>query len=438
MSKKIEKKKSLKNPKNKIILVFVLASLVIGLFLFATRKTDVDKITMPYDEVFDNEILKANVRTTFKQSYELKDYSIYGESLILYQDPYQANTVDGLLGKSIVLRNILTEEEVIFSFTGGIDSGIDVGLLSEGLYEVYVYDHYKKKRVYFDSEFTSDQFVTMRRDGKVKMVSLNTQKDYLSNIGFTFDQNYAFLTVIENTAIASIYDVVIDPSTYEIDIKSNDINYGITNGEFKESEASYELALKLKEYFEKEGLRVLITREKDEAKAYYGMNGRAAVAYDSQAKVFISLHAYEDEQMKSQYFVTSPYTNGVLANEIAYYMTQNNLFLETVSDDDKLQEGVKFDEYSQDYNEELGYYVDSEYELRPELRETGGKLTMAGTMPIAQENQMYKDKYGLYALDFYYVNGTNSDNISTYQAIEDTMVKRFVEGFCQYYQINKN
>ncbi len=428
--------KTTKSPKNKIILVMICAAFVIGLFLFATRKTDVDKISMSYDEVFDNEVLKTNVRTSFKQNYELKDYSIYGESMIFYEEPYALNGIDGLLGKSIVLRNVLNDEESIFSFTGGIDSGIDVGLLDEGLYEIYVYDHYKKKRVFFDSEFTSEQFVTMRRNGKVKMVTLNTQKDYLENIGIQLDQNYAFLTITENTAIASIYDVVIDPSCYVIDISTNNIDYGITNGEFKENEASYDLALKLKEYFEKKGLRVLITREKEEAKAYYGMSGRAGVAYDSKAKLYISLHAYQDASMKSAYFVTSPYTNGSLVNEVAYYMQQKKLILEPVSFDDKLQTGVMFDEYHQEYDDAMGYYIDTDYELRPEIRETGGKLTEAGTMSVAQENQMYQNEYGLYAFDFYYVNAFNTECISTYQATEDVLARRLVEGVCQYYQIN--
>lgn len=435
MSKKIDDKKIEKNPRNMIIAVLVVSIVVIGVFLFANRRTDVDKVSMPYHEVFDNDILKANVRTSFKQTYGLKDYTIYGETLILYEEPYVMTEVDGLLGKSIVLRNVATEEELIFSFTGGIDSGIDLGMLDEGMYEIYVYDHYKKKRVFFEDEFSSEQFVTLRRDGKVKMVTLNTEKDYLEDIGVEMDQNYAFLTVIENTAVASVYDVVLDPSGYVIDIATNNVDYGIITETFKEYEESYNFALKIKQYLENKGLRVLITRDADETKAYYGKNGRAGLAYDSGAKLFISLGAYQDDETQSPYIVTSPYTSAMLANEVAYYLKENNIIMDWVSFDDQLQRGVAFDSFHQEYEANLGYYIDTEFELLPQIRETGGKLTMAGTMVNAAENQMFTDDYGLYGLFIYYTNATNPDSLAQYEATKDLLAKRIVEGICQYYQI---
>ena len=429
-------------PRTMIIVVLVISIALIGGFLFVNRQTDLDKMNMAYDEVFDNEILKANIKTTFKQTYELSDYTIYGETLVLYENAYAYDTVDALLGKSVVLRNVISDEECIFTFNGGIDSGIDLGTLDEGMYEIYVYDHYKKKRVYFSDEFQSEQFTTLRRDGKTKTITLNAQRDYLDAVDIDMDTNYAFLTVIENTAVASIYDVAIDPSGYVVDVTTGEVDYGYSNGEFKESDASYQLALLLKEYLEDEGLRVIITRDENEAKGYYGQSGRASMAYESGAKICISLgvttNDAQDEEVSHPYLITSPYTNATFANEVAYYLKQNSVILNTMSDDEQLQDGVAFDSYHQEYDANLGYYVDTPYELFPQIRELGGKCTFAGTLDTSQENRMYTDHYGIYSLYLTYCNVDSTDSITYYNAISDMLARKMAGGICQFFQINDN
>ncbi len=45
-----------------------------------------------------------------------------------------------------------------------MDSGIDLGSLKEGIYELYTYDHYEKERIYFDDAFKAKTITTMRRN----------------------------------------------------------------------------------------------------------------------------------------------------------------------------------------------------------------------------------------------------------------------------------
>ena len=427
---------SLKNPRNLIVFVVIASICAVALFLFANRQTDIDKVSMDYAEVFDNEVLKTNIETKFKNTYELSDYAIYGENLILYESQYEAGEVDGLQGKSVVLRNVVTDSEIIFTISDGIDSGINLSRLDEGLYEVYIYDHYKKKRVFFNEEFESEKLYTIRRNDETKSVVMNTQKDFLSEIGVEMDENYAFITVIDNTPIASVYDVVIDPSPNVVDISTNAVDYGYSSDTFNENDTSYQLAELLKEYLEKEGLRVLITREKDETLSYYGSKGRAGIGYESGAKVYIALGACEDDEIAHPYLITSPYSNSLLANEIAYCLKEEGIALEDVDDDEQLQEGVMWDERYQEYDANLGYMVYTPYEMQPQIRETGGKLTKAGTMDGTTENQMYSQSYGMYGIYFTYCNVNNADSVN-YIVNNDTLIARqLANGICDYFDIN--
>ena len=64
---------------------------------------------------------------------------------MLYEEQYSTESTDKLLGKNVLLKNLVNNQEFIFTFSGGVDSGIDLSQLDEGLYEIYVYDHYKQK-----------------------------------------------------------------------------------------------------------------------------------------------------------------------------------------------------------------------------------------------------------------------------------------------------
>ena len=48
-----------------------------------------------------------------------------------------------------------------------VDSGIDLGSLKEGIYELYTYNHFEKERIYFKDAFKAKTITTMRRDEKV-------------------------------------------------------------------------------------------------------------------------------------------------------------------------------------------------------------------------------------------------------------------------------
>ena len=45
---------------------------------------------------------------------------------------------------TLFLRNVMNDAITSFTFNGKVDSGIDLGSLKEGIYELYTYDHYER------------------------------------------------------------------------------------------------------------------------------------------------------------------------------------------------------------------------------------------------------------------------------------------------------
>ena len=174
--------RALHNPRTCILFVIVIALSCVSVFLYVTRPTQLDKLGISYLELLDRSVVQENVSEKFKNAYEANDYLIYGENMMFYANEYDGN-VDPMQGMNVLLRNVETEEEISYTFSGGVDSGIGLASLSQGLYEVYVYDNYVKKRLYFQDEEESLNFSTMRRNEMVKNVQVHASKDYLKDFG---------------------------------------------------------------------------------------------------------------------------------------------------------------------------------------------------------------------------------------------------------------
>lgn len=422
---------ALRNPRTFILLVVAIALTCIALFLFATRPTPIDKLGISYTELLDKQAVKENLESKYSDNFELQDYLIYGENLMLYADDYSGEA-DTTQGKSFVLRNVETLEELTFTYSGGVDSGISLGTLPQGLYEVYIYDNYVKKRVYFNEEVQSLNFSTMRRNEEVKNITLQASTDYLADFGLEMNENYLFISVVDNIPMVKTIDVLIDPGGNVYDEQTNSVDYGVGNDLINEASASYELAEQIKTLLEEKGLRVELTRGKDDSVSYYGKTGRAGIGYEKQAKIFLSLGMYVDEGITRPIMMISPYSGGLLANEIAYDLANLNIELQDISSEETLNDGVYYDSLNLDSE---GNYTN--FELYPQLRETGGKATFAGQAENATANQSFASSYGMNAIYFQFANLASTDSINYYLENKDTIAEGIVTGIVTYYEIKE-
>ena len=200
-----------KNLSTMIVGVITIAIVVVCVFLYVSRPTEIDKLSQSYLDTVDVEKLQKKVETSFDGSYRLSDYLVYGETLSLYKDKYGTKKMDKMQGNNIVLRNVMNDAITSFTFNGKVDSGIDLGSLKEGIYELYTYDHYEKERIYFDDAFKAKTITTMRRNKKVKDITFVADKEVLKEYDIHLQKNYSFIIVTKHIPKSNIYDVVIDP-----------------------------------------------------------------------------------------------------------------------------------------------------------------------------------------------------------------------------------
>ena len=418
-----------------LLLVATIAMASIASYLFVTRPTDVDKLSQTYIESIDQDTdLKSLVKSSYKNNYSVEDYTIYGESLKFYHSS-NLSDVDDLMGQNILLRNVETKEETVYTFGDGREDGIKTGSLSAGLYEVYVYDHFVKKRLYFSKKMhTSTPFETMRRNKKVNHVSLDADKDYLNDYGISMNKNYAFISVTENIPKVDTIDVMIDPCGDIYDSDQGQVSSGIDVGSVKEQKKSYAFAKKVQKYLKSYGLKVELSRDEDGTPSYYGKNGRVGKGYAANAKVFLSVGFSQDDEINRPYMITSAYSSGALADNVSYLMQKNGLELYNYDTSGQAlhQDGVVVDSLIQDTS-----LKDTKYEYWPQLRESGGKSTFAGSYDSAKENQRYVDSNGMYGLYFMFCNPYSSDSMNYYKENKDKMAESLADSIADYFGIGK-
>lgn len=417
-----------KDPKTVILLIVTIALAVVAIFLYATRPSQIDRLSQSYIDTLDNDVIQQNVNTSYDNEYQIDTYSIYGESLKLYHS--KANSSDATNGMTVLLKNVETGEELSYTFGSGGEDGIKLGQLPEGLYEVFVYDHYTKKRVYMDHSVHSKSFQTMRRHKKVKTIKLEADKDLFSDAGVNLSENYCFISVMDTIPIVEKIDVMIDPGGNVYDPES-DTNDSGDKGNGLSQEDNYELALKIKKKLEKKGLRVKISRKKNEYSSYYGKKSRIGRGYEQEAKVYLSLGLMSDDEIDRPILVVSPYTSGNLANTIAYECEQNNVELYGSDDSDTgLNVGVYYDDLIQN---DAG--KDTKYEYYPQLRESGAKVTYAGTMDNADLNRRYRNAFGMYGVYVQYANVDDEGSVNYYKNHKAKLAKSIADGIIDYFEI---
>lgn len=435
MRKVKRKKRGPRRPltfKRLVMITAILAISAILLFLYLNRPNEIDKLNTDYISTMNRNIVKEKVKTSYPNTFKAADYTVYGETLALYGDEYGGVELDPFLGKAVQLQNVETGEQYSFTFSGKGDAAIQLGELSEGIYDIYIYDQYTKKRIYFDAPIHSDEIVTMRRNGEVKTVTLEAGKDLFKNFNITLDKDYAYLVVKDTIPQKEIIDVLIDPSGNVLNEITGEIYEGALSDTINEKETSYTLALQMKEALEKYGLKVELTRDENGALSYYGKEGRVGKGYEKKAKLFIDLSMCDEESINRPFLKVSPWTNASFANQIVYFMEKDGVELDyPYSSSDLLNSGVIFDSLLTNDQYEL-----TNYSIDPALRESGGKATYAGQLNELG-NQRYANAYGMNAVVLVYANIQNQDSINYFKQNKDLIVRSFVQGIASYYDLKE-
>ena len=164
------------------LIVYLLVSLIIGLFFKGGREMDIYKIGK-YTGRQTYEMIMKEDRTNPVPVY---DYNYYGESLNLYFDYYSLDLPYStmLRGKSLVLKDFCSDKVITLdNFSEKVDSQIDLSSLPDGFYGVYLMENEISERVYLNSVISfDDEFHTVLRDGKSKSIQLLADQKLLQSV----------------------------------------------------------------------------------------------------------------------------------------------------------------------------------------------------------------------------------------------------------------
>ena len=367
-----------------------------------------------------------------KKSAEImsvSDYLYYGESLNLFDQSYSPLHKDTMASKSVVLHNVCDDSEVTMSMGNTVDQKIVLQNIKDGFYEVNVIDNMIKKRVVFANPVESNTFTSAKRNGKVQNVSIIADKDLLKDQNITMDQNYMFLNITSKEANDDQIDVLIDPYGMNVDVQNVPDKGNEANG-LVENDEMYDAAVIMKKELESYGLRVEITKDsKDQVIETYGEDGRLSKGYKKQAKyyLFLRFNANPSSEANGMEIWHSSYSSATLARNMMYYMEKDKVVKAgSLYYTNPSWPGIVTTSLTQGR-------LDNEtiYDLNLQLRESGGRATLAGrySQTSAEANKSFKDANGMQGveLDFAYI--TNEEDAANWKKNKEKIVKSCAKAF---------
>lgn len=412
----------------KIVVPFILLILILTYFGYSTiiskKQTANKEFTVCDLSVRNTKRLLSDINNDFKDrsSKVVRDYSIYGETLKLYENKYSTNQNDPLIGQMLYITDVCEGKESAKTLISSrdLDSGIDISKLDDGIYTLEVLGDIDPSVLVADIEMDYE-FKSIKRDGKIKVARLfATQSFYDDEINF--DKNFIMLEVssIEDN---NEFDIILDPSA------GNTNDYGSYNKghSFKsmnEATLMFELAQGVEEILSNHGLRVLVSRDESNGINYYGESGRIKAAYDGKAKYYIHMRV-ETSGSKMDRGLLALYSN-YTSNRFAQSMIEN-IVEET---------GFQTSPYVDRVNIPGVYRTNRKNGLDNNnfLRETGGRYTGAGNLKPFDDIMSFvkEERHGMYGVNILYGYLTDPSDYSNWENKKEAIILGTAKGILEY------
>lgn len=428
---KIDRRKRKRRIRWKVAGPFLILLSLLAYIAFILINPRIVPVTQPKYSVCDYNLTQAQNKLKtlhYEETITLSEHLYYGETLNLYQNPFQLGSTDPLVGKTIILYDMCSGKELVYLLESSIDRQIPLDTLPEGFYEVFVLENLTKKRL-IAADGLYDEFYTLRRhDGLGMEIELVADQNLIESPYEdrpVLDKPYLFLRVIKKQVPALIYDIVIDPSQNQ---RTDDEGY--QKGDFVESRALFESAQLLKTKLETYGLRVQVLRNADEIVNRYGQRGRMDRAYTSRAKYYIALDLNVSTSLvdKGARIIYSYYTTNRFATAVldGVLLTDDLTIYGVGTAGNKL--GVV-----------RGRVIDF-FDVNGDIRESGGKILGAGQYSEdAQLNAGFAadNRFGMQAvlLDLGFI--TNPADFTIYTTQQDTLISNIAIGLADYLQLSQ-
>ena len=329
--------------------------------------------------IFLNKIVLYNINEYFI----ITDYNIFGNHFNI--EGCIAKKLDNpklilrSFNKEILIDSNMYEEDnnTCFYISKLNNKGIALDDLNTGNYLLLVKDNDKYYSMKNNTDYSNLEYYTMTKNDINNKINI----DYSSIL----NKSYIEFRIKRTKLPKDVYDITIDPGHGGVD--SGALG-SINNKQYKESDFTLKVSLKLKEELENVGYKVKITRDSDDNVKPYGKNGRAVIPNEVKSKLSISIHINSSESIQN-FGGVEVYT----PNDIDY--TLSRLMADNLSDivgyskkqSFKIYDGVYFNNFTkediEEYKTEMSekniemYNVTTNTPYMFMIREVGGKVTNA-------------------------------------------------------------
>ena len=418
--------------KNIIILILIL--LVTGCTIFKTELTNQDKM--------------LTFRDYIKDVAYIDTFTIYGKYFNLSGElPLEVSNLILVL-KSEELENeyelILERDEnkVKFKTNEMINTGIDLEKIKEGEYVFFLKSTNGDEVYYYTLENKTNY------DDLTYYTITKNNKNLKMDIKFSKFKStpFLYLEAKDVNLPSEIYDIVIDPGHGGSDS-------GASKNGFFESKLNLEYAILLKNTLEKHGLKIKLTRDRDESISNYGDNGRVSIPYQTKAKLMLSIHMNSalnnvgsgGVEIYTAYNSSFKFASSMAFNIVNYTSSSyskntsskvdSGVYMRTLSKSDikEIEEDAKkggYKPYEKADTNSTYYYI---------IRETGGIVTRAYVdlrNKQKEGNKYYNSNHGCeaYLVELGYMN--SNYNLKILLEEKDEYVKALEKAILAYLEIS--
>ncbi len=353
-----------------IILGFIGYYVYVNYFSNSIPKIDIEEALADIDEYY----IYGN-HFNIKGSLKITDINYKKIYLVLYNG--EEKKFDVIDEKDGTIINFSTSED--------INEGMYIDNLDRGIYYLFLKLTYENED---DKENPIYRYYVLKNNTDYKESTYYTLSKYDNKIIINSDEEYGTLMFsVNQNGDNNIYDVTIDPGHGGLDS-------GALSGNYKESDFTMNISLKIKDYLEDKGLKVKLTHDKDEISPEktmpkYDKHGRAVIPNEVKSKYTFSIHINKNtySSVKGIEIYTPDRINYDFAKDIVKNIVDSTEFGYSTNKMYKVSDGVythnftnsevksSLNEYNKNGYKPFDVSTKSNYLFM--IRETGGYLTGA-------------------------------------------------------------
>lgn len=373
-------------------------------------KIEVEEIAADIDEyyIYGNHL-------NFKGSLKIADTNYEDISLILYNGKEKKfNVNDEKEGNDIKI-----------STSDYINEGMYIDNLDRDVYYLFLKLTYENEE---DKENPIYKYYILKNNTDYSEITYYTLSKYNNKIIINSDEEYGtFMFDVSENKENNIYDITIDPGHGGLDS-------GALQGNYKESDFTMNISLKLRDYLKEKGLKVKLTHDKDaipndKTMKKYDEHGRAVIPNEVKSKYTFSIHINKNtaSSIRGIEIYTADGISYDFVKDIVKNIVNNTSFDYSNNKMYKVSDGVythnftnsevksSLDEYKDKGYKSFNVTTKSNYLFM--IRETGGYLTGAyvddSNSSEVGVNPYYNSNIGneSYLLELGYLSNTNDFNM---------------------------